>query len=468
MGVVRVRTVPLHATRPGFVRMYASKRPPAPARNPPPRTGDNRESALRRFFEEKGLLRAHTPDERDPPSSAENPAPAAMRRSRLSAAKAKALAEASKPLREQVASAAPARSDAREARRTAKSAVRERAAVDAAPRPLSATRVPSTELPEVAAVATALSYNLEALRRSGRLPETWRWLEDNEVIYIPTWPVATQPEGDAHMLDSGSVLVFRAGCYVTWGMSPERSRAFYEEVLCAGGVECGAYSVAGDEAMEYVYLPDEVTRVVGDLIVVGQPPEGTERALQRFPRDIGASPDSVLSFALQARLAFSQGLAASARLSVQEAMLADYLRSVSQLPQRLEADGKVPLGRREVIRKLGTLLLLRQRLNLDHDNFVDDPELYWENSRMETLYRNTCSALDIQPRFGTLNGKLDHCENLLGVMRALLTEQSSHRMELIIIYLIAFEAGMTLVSHEYVPTPVAMWQSLTGLLASMA
>ena len=57
------------------------------------------------------------------------------------------------------------------------------------------------------------------------------------------------------------------------------------------------------------------------------------------------------------------------------------------------------------------------------------------------------------PRFGGLNEKLNHCENLLGVLRALLTEASSHRMELIIIYLIAFEAGPALISHGYVPLP---------------
>ena len=147
---------------------------------------------------------------------------------------------------------------------------------------------------------------------------------------------------------------------------------------------------------------------------------------------------------------------------MQEAVLSSYLASVSPIPSQLEADGQVPLGRREVIRKLGTLLSMRQRVNLDRDNFIDDPELYWENSRMEALYRSTCSALDIQPRFEALNEKLNHCENLLGVLRALLTEESSHRMELIIIYLIAFEVGMALVSHEYIPTPLAVWQALTG------
>lgn len=77
-------------------------------------------------------------------------------------------------------------------------------------------------------------------------------------------------------------------------------------------------------------------------------------------------------------------------------------------------------------------------------------------------YRSICAALDIGPRFSALNEKLNHCENLLEVLRALLTEGSSHRMELIIIYLIAFEATIALISHDYIPTPQRILNLLTG------
>lgn len=76
-----------------------------------------------------------------------------------------------------------------------------------------------------------------------------------------------------------------------------------------------------------------------------------------------------------ARLSFSQGLARSARLSVQEASLGAFLDNVAQLPGLLEKTGKVPLGRREVVRKMGFVLGLRQRANLSRDNFFDEPEV---------------------------------------------------------------------------------------------
>lgn len=151
---------------------------------------------------------------------------------------------------------------------------------------------------------------------------------------------------------------------------------------------------------------------------------------------------------LLARLAFSQGLARSARLSVQESLLSSYLTAVSPIPAQLESFGKVPLGRKEVIRKLGTLLKQRQTISLGRDNFIDEPEVYWENWRIEKHYNNICQTLDIEDRFKSINEKLNQAENLLEILRALLTEASSHRMEVIIIALIALEATLALISRE--------------------
>ena len=182
-------------------------------------------------------------------------------------------------------------------------------------------------------------------------------------------------------------------------------------------------------------LPTRITRVVGDVIVIGQGPR-TEPD-EQYDSDLAEEHDANRSSEdptdwspLLARLAFSQGLSRSARLSVQEAALSDYLEQVATIPGRLALEGKVPLHRKEVIRKMGILLKLRQRANLDSENFLDDPEMYWENWKVEHHYDSICLALDIESRFKAYNEKLDHGENLLGVLRALLTESSTHRMEL--------------------------------------
>lgn len=137
------------------------------------------------------------------------------------------------------------------------------------------------------------------------------------------------------------------------------------------------------------------TRIVGDVIVLGRAPrrlgqsaESNEETATSASANNTSPEDSSSSAAedwspLLARLAYSQGLSRSARLSAQEEALDTFLSPLNSIPERLEAAGKVPLPRKEVIRKMGTLLRLRQRANLGKDNFLDDPEGHWENGSLE-------------------------------------------------------------------------------------
>lgn len=70
---------------------------------------------------------------------------------------------------------------------------------------------------------------------------------------------------------------------------------------------------------------------------------------------------------------------------------------------------------------------------------------FWETLLAD---KDICHTLDIKDRFQSINEKLDQAENLMEVLRALLTEGSSHRMEVIIIALIALEATLALISRE--------------------
>lgn len=87
---------------------------------------------------------------------------------------------------------------------------------------------------------------------------------------------------------------------------------------------------------------------------------------------------------LLARYAFSQALARSSALSVLETKLDSYLSSVSVLPVLLSKTGKPGLGRRELIMKLGELMIFRQGLNLNHENFLDTPDFYWAEPVLES------------------------------------------------------------------------------------
>lgn len=110
-------------------------------------------------------------------------------------------------------------------------------------------------------------------------------------------------------------------------------------------------------------LRSRETRIKGNLILLGRAPE-----LQTF------TPSPTYA-ALLTRYTLSLSLARSSALSAVEAKLDDHLESVSKVPHMLEVWGKQPLGRKEVIRKIGELMVLREAVNFRGGGLEDTPEV---------------------------------------------------------------------------------------------
>jgi uncharacterized Rmd1/YagE family protein len=75
------------------------------------------------------------------------------------------------------------------------------------------------------------------------------------------------------------------------------------------------------------------------------------------------------------RYTLSLSLSRSSLLSVLEDRLDAHLVSVSKLPRALERSGAQPMGRREVIRKLGELMTLRMAVNTRGGGLEETPEV---------------------------------------------------------------------------------------------
>jgi len=160
---------------------------------------------------------------------------------------------------------------------------------------------------------------------------------------------------------------------------------------------------------------------------------------------------------LLARYSFSQALARSSALSALETSLDSYLSSVSALPTTLAKTGSPGLRRRELIMKLGELLKFRQGLNLNRENFLDTPDLYWGEPVLESYFTSMTDALDMKLRTKSVNDKITYAAEVQSVLRELLAESSGHRMELIIIVLIAVEVVICLIRDG-----PELWHMLTS------
>jgi len=160
---------------------------------------------------------------------------------------------------------------------------------------------------------------------------------------------------------------------------------------------------------------------------------------------------------LLARYAFSQALSRSTALSGFEESLDDYLSSMTHLPHTLEETGKPGMSRKALIKKLGQLMKFRQGLNLNKENFSDVPDFYWTEPELERYFKSMSDALEIKLRTDSLNDKLTYAAEAQSVLRQLLTESSSHNLELIIIALIAVEVIVALIRDG-----PELWEMLNG------
>jgi len=188
-----------------------------------------------------------------------------------------------------------------------------------------------------------------------------------------------EEEDDANMGfgygDRGEIWVFNSGSFVTWGMSEEEGRAFLRNIIRRKGsaVEVGRLDPRDHEVeeMDFVVDPNAQTSILGNLILLGEPPN-----LNSFPQTSSLA-------SLLARYTLSLALTRSSSLSVLEDRLDKHVEAVSRLPRELERTGNQPLGRKEVIRKLGELMTLRMAVNTRGGGLEDTPEIYWSEPELE-------------------------------------------------------------------------------------
>ncbi|WVR06995.1 hypothetical protein IAU60_004033 [Kwoniella sp. DSM 27419] len=237
--------------------------------------------------------------------------------------------------------------------------------------------------------------------------------------------------------ERGEIWVFNSGAFVTWGLTEEEGRAFLREVIRRKGSNVEVNRLAPQdyevEEVDFVVDPTAKTHILGNLILLGRPPE-----LSTF------HPSPSLA-SLLARYTLSLSLSRSSSLSVLEDRLDKHLASVSVLPRALEKYGRQPLARTEVIRKMGELMTLRMAVNTSGGGLDDTPEFYWSEPELESYFDSVASEFEIKERIDAFNKKLDYAQEVQNTLRALLTESSGHRMEIIIILLIAVEVVLALI-----------------------
>ncbi|KAJ7756438.1 hypothetical protein DFH07DRAFT_820594 [Mycena maculata] len=309
--------------------------------------------------------------------------------------------------------------------------------------PIRANPTPTrSSIQTVFTLATAERYLLSRMRGHPELPSNSQ--KFHESWWIPRW---------GHPGKEGEIFVFANGSFVSWGLEEAEAHRFALEVISrVPGVEVAPLKAPETEELEFVVDPIETTRLQGDLIILGKNPPLNEVAPPKeypsmvFPQET-----------LFARYAFSQALSRSTALSALEVALDEYLSSMALLPHSLAKTGKPGMGRTVLVKKLGELMKFRQGLNLNRENFSDVPDFYWTEPELEKYFISVSDALDVKVRTDSVNDKITYAAEAQSVLRQLLTETSTHSMELVIIALIAVEVVIALIRDG-----PELWEIFTG------
>ena len=215
------------------------------------------------------------------------------------------------------------------------------------------------------------------------------------------------------------VFFFSYGVAIFWGASRELALKILRE-------DIGVFEQNHIDDIEI----DEFNYVHGDVAKI-------------FEDDIILPNQDIVTM-----LALSHGIAQSVKLSSFETTLKKSFNATRIIPEELAKQGKIPLSRREIRKKMGQLFIERNSINL-YMEVLDTPEFFWEYPELEPLYLMTANYLDVKRRVEILNQRLDIIHGLFEMLGTELNHLHSSRLEWTIIALIVIEVLIALLRDVF-------------------
>jgi uncharacterized Rmd1/YagE family protein len=138
------------------------------------------------------------------------------------------------------------------------------------------------------------------------------------------------------------------------------------------------------------------------------------------------------------KLSIAFALAQCVKLNVYEAKVDEDIEINKYLPATLAQTGEIGLSQEEISRKIGTLFLARNEINL-HSDLLDIPEFLWSEDKYRHVYDRLTKYLELNKRVQLLNTRLQIMKELFDMLNAQAENVHATKLEWIIIWLIVFE-----------------------------
>lgn len=227
-------------------------------------------------------------------------------------------------------------------------------------------------------------------------------------------------EIDVELTGHSDVYLFEYGVVVFWGFTEAEERRFLKELARFENEKLADEDVQVEEFNYYItksYQP----RIYNDFITL---------------RD-GSN--------YMVKLSISHAIAQSVKISLFEELVDNTIEDTQDFPQEVAVTGKISMSRKDIMKSIGELFILRINVNL-HGSILDSPELMWAEPHLEPIYQATRGYLEITQRVQLLNQRLEVISDLLQMLKEQMGYAHGEYLEFIVIVLIAVEVLVAIVN----------------------
>jgi uncharacterized Rmd1/YagE family protein len=137
-------------------------------------------------------------------------------------------------------------------------------------------------------------------------------------------------------------------------------------------------------------------------------------------------------------LIISDALAKSVVLAQDEHAVAAVFEKIEPFARELAVKGRIPGGRRTILRHIGNALLVQQRVS-GRVAVGEKPDVLWDRPDLERLYTRLVDEYELKERADALNRKLGVIADTAQALTDIIDTERSLRLELSIAVLIVLE-----------------------------
>lgn len=227
---------------------------------------------------------------------------------------------------------------------------------------------------------------------------------------LATNPLALEVKGGG-----GVAVLFRYGVVVFFDVAPMEELAFLDRLRAFASAP---YATPETEEVRVRVDPEPREGVHAGAVLV------QEASLERLQIIADVLSKSVL-------------------LALYEARVANEFDRIEPLAAELDRSGRIPGQSRELVRKVGAMLLVAQRM-VGRAAITDKPELLWDHPALEGLFGRLEDEYEIIERHTALERKLKLISDTVQTVLEMLSSRHSLRVEWYIVFLIVVEILLTL------------------------